>query len=236
MLALALCLGLGAPVDNHAQSPLARCSNVETLLELPRNHLPCQKAGTSLLCMLTLWCCRLQTNEYPARANQLPPNKITASGTPRFRVYDSLGVSPLQPAYDFFDQPDAIKYDAFNQLVIQYTVTDIGAGLSNVLVTCVPSQHLLGVQSCHAHLDQACMDIPAFCLKRHCCTQALAENALMGPCQIQSVKYLQEDDRCTPCKISKLRTFIKELEPSLMLVLALLMQLLHQRRSLDNHH
>ena len=79
--------------------------------------------------------CWLQTNEYPKRADAPAPNKLTAGGTPRFRVYDTTGVSPLQPTYDFFDLTNPIKYDQFNQLAIQFTTTSAGAGLSNVAAT-----------------------------------------------------------------------------------------------------
>lgn len=62
-----------------------------------------------------------------------PPDTLSAGGTARFRIFDSTGLLPDNNPW--FDLPDAVLFDQWNKLAIQFTVSSLGPGDNLVTVS-----------------------------------------------------------------------------------------------------
>lgn len=69
----------------------------------------------------------LQTNEAPNRDLTVSPNYLNSGRTGRFRFFNPF---PANPALPFTDSTQTVKYDAFNELATQYTVSASTGGVS----------------------------------------------------------------------------------------------------------
>lgn len=78
----------------------------------------------------------MQTNEYPMEVPPFgsgPPDKLSAGGTARFRIFDATNILPKKNPW--YDLPDAVLFDQWNKLAIQFTVQSLGSGNNVVIVS-----------------------------------------------------------------------------------------------------